>query len=62
MKIEYDYDYWKDKGHEAGNTTKISEKFCAGHIKKLKAKKNIHFSFFDEKCFSKDFEKEIRFF
>ena len=41
MKIKHDNDYWKRKGHEAGNTTKISEKFCAGHIKKLKAKNTM---------------------
>ena len=41
MKIEYDYNYWKNKGHEAGNTTKTSEKFCAEHIQKLKGKNTI---------------------
>ena len=41
MKIEYDYNYWKNKGHEAGNTTKTSEKFCADRIKKLKAKNTM---------------------
>ena len=32
------YAFWKDKGLVAGETTKTTEKFCAGYIKKLKGK------------------------
>ena len=42
MKTEHDYAYWKGKGLEAGDTTKTTERFCAGYIKKLKGRFFIH--------------------
>ena len=41
MKSKNDYDFWKKKGYEAGETKEISEKFCAGYIKKSKAKNTM---------------------
>ena len=36
---KHGYPFWKGKGDEATETKNITEKFCADHIKKLKAKK-----------------------
>jgi hypothetical protein len=38
---KHGYPFWKGKGDEATETKNITEKFCADHIKKLKAKNTM---------------------